>query len=604
IRRWCVCRLWKTRLRGRRTMQDNLLADEKSMPFGVTLKRTFRFIKPQLPRFIAAFVLIILNVAFDVAMPMFISAATENLKSGAVWLDFIIWLAVGYIALGTVNQIVLYVLSMMLQKAGQSIVANIRMETYAHIQSLSHGQLDKMPVGSLVTRVASYTASLSDLFTEVLVKVIKNVLTIVGVYAMMLYLSWQLALVMLGFIVGVALISFGFGKIIGALFRKERQYISELNTYLNENLSGMKLIHIFNRQQYKELEFILKNENLRKARYKVVMAFGIYRPLITLISVLAIAVTFWLGVQFGLTSSMIVAFYLYLSRFFNPVQNLADQLNNLQKALTASERIFRLLDIQPEVRDLPDAVDINEFKGDIEFKDVWFAYSGEDWILKGVSFKVSAGETCAFVGATGAGKSTILSLIVRNYEIQKGQILIDGRDIREIKIKSLRRAVGQMLQDVFLFSGTVKSNLTLENSDFTDEQIDEACKYVNADGFISRLPEGINSELSERGENLSQGQRQLLSFARTVLHRPQILILDEATANIDTETEVLINQSLEKMRNIGTMLVCAHRLSTIKRADNIIVMQHGEIVESGTHEKLLENGGYYSKLYALQAERQ
>ena len=585
-------------------MQDNLLADEKSMPFGVTLKRTFRFIKPQLPRFIAAFVLIILNVAFDVAMPMFISAATENLKSGAVWLDFIIWLAVGYIALGTVNQIVLYVLSMMLQKAGQSIVANIRMETYAHIQSLSHGQLDKMPVGSLVTRVASYTASLSDLFTEVLVKVIKNVLTIVGVYAMMLYLSWQLALVMLGFIVGVALISFGFGKIIGALFRKERQYISELNTYLNENLSGMKLIHIFNRQQYKELEFILKNENLRKARYKVVMAFGIYRPLITLISVLAIAVTFWLGVQFGLTSSMIVAFYLYLSRFFNPVQNLADQLNNLQKALTASERIFRLLDIQPEVRDLPDAVDINEFKGDIEFKDVWFAYSGEDWILKGVSFKVSAGETCAFVGATGAGKSTILSLIVRNYEIQKGQILIDGRDIREIKIKSLRRAVGQMLQDVFLFSGTVKSNLTLENSDFTDEQIDEACKYVNADGFISRLPEGINSELSERGENLSQGQRQLLSFARTVLHRPQILILDEATANIDTETEVLINQSLEKMRNIGTMLVCAHRLSTIKRADNIIVMQHGEIVESGTHEKLLENGGYYSKLYALQAERQ
>ena len=585
-------------------MQDNLLADEKSMPFGVTLKRTFRFIKPQLPRFIAAFVLIILNVAFDVALPMFISAATENLKSGAVWLDFIIWLAVGYIALGTVNQIVLYVLSMMLQKAGQSIVANIRMETYAHIQSLSHGQLDKMPVGSLVTRVASYTASLSDLFTEVLVKVIKNVLTIVGVYAMMLYLSWQLALVMLGFIVGVALISFGFGKIIGALFRKERQYISELNTYLNENLSGMKLIHIFNRQQYKELEFILKNENLRKARYKVVMAFGIYRPLITLISVLAIAVTFWLGVQFGLTSSMIVAFYLYLSRFFNPVQNLADQLNNLQKALTASERIFRLLDIQPEVRDLPEAVDIQEFKGDIEFKDVWFAYSGEDWILKGVSFKVRAGETCAFVGATGAGKSTILSLIVRNYEIQKGQILIDGRDIRQIKIKSLRRAVGQMLQDVFLFSGTVKSNLTLENPDFTDEQIDEACKYVNADGFISRLPEGINSELSERGENLSQGQRQLLSFARTVLHRPQILILDEATANIDTETEVLINQSLEKMRNIGTMLVCAHRLSTIKRADNIIVMQHGEIVESGTHEKLLENGGYYSKLYALQAERQ
>ena len=585
-------------------MQDNLLSGDKPMPFFTTLKRTFPFLRPQLPRFIIAFALVILNVAFDIALPMFVSAVTENLKSDSIALKVIIGFAVGYITLGAVNQIVLYSLSMLLQKAGQSIVANIRMQTYWHIQSLSHGQLDKMPVGSLVTRVASYTASVSDLFTEIIVRVLKNVLTIVGVYGMMLYISWQLALVMLAFIAVVALISFSFGRVIGALFRKERQYISELNTYLNENLSGMKLIHIFNRQQYKELEFILKNENLRKSRYKVVIAFGIYRPLITLISVLATAVTFWLGIKFGLTSYLIVAFYLYVSRFFNPVQNLADQLNSLQKALTASERIFRLLDIQPEVRDLPDAEDIQEFRGDIEFKDVWFAYEDENWILKNVSFKVKAGETCAFVGATGAGKSTILSLIVRNYEIQKGQILIDGKDIKQIKIKSLRRAVGQMLQDVFLFSGTVKSNLTLGNPAFTDEEIEAACKYVNADSFISKLPDGLNSELAERGENLSQGQRQLLSFARTVLHKPQILILDEATANIDTETEALINQSLEKMKSIGTMLVCAHRLSTIKRANNIIVMSHGEIVESGTHDALIHSDGYYAKLYKLQAERQ
>ena len=585
-------------------MQDNLLSGEKPMPFLTTLKRMFPFLKPQLPRFILAFALVILNVAFDVALPMFVSAVTDNLKSNSIALTIIIGFAVGYITLGAVNQIILYLLSMLLQKAGQSIVANIRIHTFWHIQSLSHRQLDNMPVGSLVTRVTSYTFSLSDLFTEVLVKVIKNVLTIVGVYGMMLYISWKLALVMLAFIVGVGLIYFGFGKLIGALFRKERQYISELNTYLNENLSGMKLIHIFNRQQYKELEFILKNENIRKARYKLVIAFGIYRPLITLISVLSVAVTFWLGVKFGLTSALIVAFYLYLSRFFHPVENLADQLNNLQKALTASERIFRLLDIQPEVCDLPDAQDIDEFKGDIEFKNVWFAYEGENWILKDVSFKVKAGETCAFVGATGAGKSTILSLIVRNYEIQRGQILIDGRDIRQIKIKCLRRAVGQMLQDVFLFSGSVKSNLTLGNPSFTDGEIEAACSYVSADSFISKLPEGINSELSERGENLSQGQRQLLSFARTVLHKPNILILDEATANIDTETESLINHSLEKMRNIGTMLVCAHRLSTIRNADNIIVLKQGEIVESGTHEKLIASGGYYSKLYELQAERQ
>ena len=577
---------------------------EKRLPLKTTLKRIAHYLKPQLARFITAILLIVLNVAFDVALPVFISSACDNLKSNSVNLNFIIGLAVGYVCIGGVNQLVLYAESMLLQKAGQSVVANIRLEVYDHIQNLSQGQLDKMPVGSLVTRVASYTASLSDLFTEVIVKVIKNVLTIVGVFGMMLYISWQLSLVMLGFIAAVALISFAFGKIIGALFRKERAYISELNAYLNENLSGMKLIHVFNRQKFKELEFVMKNENLRKARYKVVIAFGVYRPLITLIYVLAVAVTFYLGVGFGLNAGMVVAFYLYLSKFFNPVQNLADQLNNLQKAFTASERLFNLLDIQPEVRDRADAVEIEKFNGDIEFDHVWFAYEGENWILKDVSFKVKAGETCAFVGATGAGKSTVLSLVVRNYDVQKGRVLIDGIDVRDIKIKSLRRAAGQMLQDVFLFSGTIKDNLTLGDKEFTDEEIENACRYVNADSFISALPDGLDEKLSERGENLSQGQRQLLSFARTVLHNPQILILDEATANIDTETEALIKEGLDKMRGIGTMLVCAHRLSTIKNADNIIVMQHGEIVESGTHDELVAGGGYYSRLYALQSERQ
>lgn len=576
---------------------------ETKLPLKTTLKRTVGYLKPQLPRFITALILIVLNVAFDVALPMFISSACDNLKSNSVNLNFIIGLAVGYVGIGAVNQVVLYAESMLLQRAGQSIVANIRLEVYDHIQNLSQSQLDKMPVGSLVTRVASYTASLSDLFTEVLVKVLKNILTLVGVFGMMLYISWQLSLVMLGFIALVALISFAFGKIIGALFRKERQYISELNAYLNENLSGMKLIHVFNRQKFKELEFVMKNENLRKARYKVVIAFGIYRPLITLIYVLSVAVTFYLGAGFGLNAGMVVAFYLYLSKFFNPVQNLADQLNNLQKAFTASERLFNLLDIQPEVRDKADAREIEKFNGDIEFDRVWFAYEGEDWILKDVSFKVKAGQTCAFVGATGAGKSTVLSLIVRNYDVQKGRVLVDGIDVRDIKIKSLRRAVGQMLQDVFLFGGTVKDNLTLGNPDFTEEEIREACRYVNADGFIAAQPDGYEQELTERGENLSQGQRQLLSFARTVLHKPSILILDEATANIDTETEVLIREGLERMRGIGTMLICAHRLSTIRNADNIIVMQHGEIAESGTHDELISRGGYYGRLYALQAER-
>ena len=364
----------------------------------------------------------------------------------------------------------------------------------------------------------------------------------------------------------------------------------------------MKIIQIFNKEKFKEEEFLEKNENLRKARYGVVIAFGIYRPFMTLLYILAIATTFGVGLNIGLGSGEIVAFYLYLSKFFNPIQNLADQLNNLQKATTASERLFNLLDVDAEVRDSEDAIDVNNFKGKIEFKNVWFSYKKDEWILKDVSFVIEPGQTVAFVGATGAGKSTILGLIVRNYEIQKGTILIDDIDIKKIKLDSLRRNIGQMLQDVFLFSGSIRSNITLRDDRFTDEEINEAITYVNADSFINKLDKGLDEEVIERGENFSQGQRQLLSFARTVLHKPQILILDEATANIDTETEVLIQNSLEKIKNIGTMIVVAHRLSTIQHADNIIVLSQGEIIESGTHQELLAKNGYYHKLYLLQFE--
>ena len=565
-------------------------------------KRIWRYLKPEAARFVGAMLLILVNVVLDIILPLFVSRITNNLKSDGINLEFIIGMAVAYLAIGVFNQAFLVWESMMLQKAGQSIIYTLRTEVFEHIEKLSQNQFDEMPVGSLVTRVASYTASMSDLFTNVIVNVIKNALTVVGVYGIMLYISWQLSLVMLAFIVVVFVTSFVFRKIVRKVFTKERQYISDLNTFLNENLSGMKLIQIFNRQKKKDGEFLQKNENLRKSRYAVVLAFGIYRPFITLLYISSIAVTFWLGMEFGLDAGMIVAFYLYLSRFFNPIQNLADQLNNLQKATTASERLFNLLDVKPEIRDRKDAVTVDKFEGKIEFKNVWFAYKDEDWILKDVSFTINPKETCAFVGATGAGKTTILSLIVRNYEIQKGQILIDGRDISTIEIHSLRRGIGQMLQDVFLFSGTVRSNITLNDDSFTDEEIEAACKYVNADTFISSQEHGLDEEVIERGENFSQGQRQLLSFARTVLHKPQILILDEATANIDTETEVVIQKSLENIRNIGTMLVVAHRLSTIQHADQIIVLQNGRIIEQGTHQQLLKNKGYYHKLYELQFE--
>lgn len=564
--------------------------------------RIYRYLKPEMARFVGAMLLILLNVVLDIILPLFVSQITNNLKSDGINVEFIVGMAVAYLAIGVFNQAFLVWESMLLQKAGQNIIYTLRNEVFSHIEQLSQNQFDEMPVGSLVTRVASYTASMSDLFTNVIVNVIKNVLTVVGVYGIMLYISWQLSLVMLAFIVVVFVTSFVFRNVVKKVFTKERQYISDLNTFLNENLSGMKLIQIFNRQQKKELEFLEKNENLRKSRYKVVLAFGIYRPFITLLYISSIAVTFWLGMEFGLDAGMIVAFYLYLSRFFNPIQNLADQLNNLQKAITASERLFNLLDVKPEIRDREDAVTVDKFDGKIEFKNVWFAYKGEDWILKDVSFTINPKETCAFVGATGAGKTTILSLIVRNYEIQKGQILIDGRDISTIDIHSLRKGIGQMLQDVFLFSGTVRSNITLNDESFGDEEIEAACKYVNADTFISSQEHGLDEEVIERGENFSQGQRQLLSFARTVLHKPQILILDEATANIDTETEVVIQKSLENIRNIGTMLVVAHRLSTIQHADQIIVLQNGRIIEKGTHQQLLKNKGYYHKLYELQFE--
>lgn len=578
------------------------LKGDAHIPAKEMFKRIYRYLKPEMGKFVGAMTLILFNVVLDIILPLFVSQITNNLKSDGINVEFIIGMAVAYLAIGVFNQAFLVWESMLLQKAGQNIIYTLRNEVFEHIEKLSQNQFDEMPVGSLVTRVASYTASMSDLFTNVIVNVIKNVLTVVGVYGIMLYISWQLSLVMLAFIAVVFVTSFVFRNVVKKVFTKERQYISDLNTFLNENLSGMKLIQIFNRQQKKELEFLEKNENLRESRYKVVLAFGIYRPFITLLYISSIAVTFWLGMEFGLDAGMIVAFYLYLSRFFNPIQNLADQLNNLQKAITASERLFNLLDVKPEIRDREDAVTVDKFEGKIEFKNVWFAYKGEDWILKDVSFVINPKETCAFVGATGAGKTTILSLIVRNYEIQKGQILIDGRDISTIDIHSLRKGIGQMLQDVFLFSGTVRSNITLNDESFTDEEIEAACKYVNADTFISSQEHGLDEEVIERGENFSQGQRQLLSFARTVLHKPQILILDEATANIDTETEVVIQKSLENIRNIGTMLVVAHRLSTIQHADQIIVLQNGRIIEKGTHQQLLKNKGYYHKLYELQFE--
>ena len=583
-------------------MNDELekLKGDKKLPLGVILKRTLKYIKPEMISFIAALLCVGINTALDVVSPMITSKITDELLLDNINIQFVIELSVLTLVIMLLNQGFVYIESQILQKCGQRIIYRLRNEIFEHIEHMSLNQFNEMPVGSLVTRVTSYTASMSDLFTSVFIRILRNLTTLVGVYVIMFYISAQLATSLLPIVVVVFIASFIFSKKIKQIFRRERAGISDMNTFLSENLAGMKLTQIFNQEETKDEQFQEKNERLRKDRFSIIKGFGIYRPLISLIYNSTVAYTFYLGLKYGLSGGEILAFYLYLSRFFNPIQNLADQLNSLQKAFTASERIFNLLDVEPQVLDKPDAIKIDKFEGKIEFKHVWFAYKDENWILKDVSFTVDPKQTCAFVGATGAGKTTILSLIVRNYEVQKGEILIDGININDIELNSLRRAIGQMLQDVFLFSGSIKSNITLHDESFSDEQVLEACEYVNADSFIKKLPNGINEEIIEKGENLSQGQRQLLSFARTVIHQPQILILDEATANIDTETEVLIQQSLEKMKSIGTMLVVAHRLSTIQHADQIIVLQNGEIIEKGNHQELLKKKGYYYKLYQLQ----
>ena len=382
-----------------------------------------------------------------------------------------------------------------------------------------------------------------------------------------------------------------------------------MNAFLSENISGMKITQIFNQEKRKEEEFDECNNKLKKAQEKQVFVFALFRPSIFVLYVFAEMLVLYLGFKrIGISTELAIEFnvvyslYIYVSRFFQPIQTLADQFNGLQRCFAASERLFLLLDTKPDLVDQEDALELENIKGEIEFKNVWFAYKEDEWILKDVSFKVNAKETVAFVGATGAGKTTILSLIVRNYEIQKGQILIDGIDIKHIKIESLRRNIGQMLQDVFLFSGTLKDNISLRDDSISNEEIEDACKYVGADTFINKLDNKYEYQLQERGANFSSGQRQLISFARTIVHKPKIMILDEATSNIDTETEKLIQSSLNKMMNIGTMLIVAHRLSTIQHADKIIVLQKGEILESGTHQELLKKKGYYYNLYRLQYE--
>lgn len=588
---------------------------DRNMADGEIVRRLLVYAKPYKKEFLLVLIVLLFSVVYDLVSPLLVGHIEETVKD-EFELSYLFSLVAVYAGILIVSMVCMYIQSLLLQKTGQKILSALREDLFVHIEGLSHAQLNSIPVGKLVTRVTNDTNAISYMFTNILVTLIKNTVVIFGVLGAMLMLNYALTLMVLCFVPFVILFTIIFRKFSRKVHRKVSDATTDINTYLSENLSGMKLTQIFNREDRKMADFVEKSRRLRSAKRNRMFVFGIFRPMVYMLYVSTVMCLFYFGGKgyienvelFGqtMTSGVIVSFYMYISKFFNPIQTLAEQFDMLQRSFASSEKIFTIMDMVPQVVDEAgedELVELDTIRGEIEFKDVWFAYTPGEWVLKGVSFHVEAGQTVAFVGATGSGKTTILSLICRNYDIQKGQILIDGIDIRKIKISSLRRHFGQMLQDVFLFSGTIRSNIVLRD-EFSEEDIWQAVRYVNADHFINKLEAGLDEVVRERGNNFSAGQRQLLSFARTILHKPSVMILDEATANIDTETELLIQDSLEKMRNIGTMLIVAHRLSTIQHADNIILLNQGQIVEQGNHQQLLHQKGRYYQLYTLQYNRQ
>lgn len=491
----------------------------------------------------------------------------------------------------------------LLQKMGQQIVYKLREETFTHIHSLSLSFFNTTPVGKLVTRVSNDTEAVNELFSTILVKLFKNVVKIIGYAVVMLSINVKMAGISFLLLPLVAILTFVFRHLSRKAYQITRNKITELNTFLSEHISGMKLIQIFAREKEKYSEFEGKSMELYRANFREIMTFAIFRPSIYLVSVIAMILVIRTGSLSVLNGSLslgtLFVFITYISSFFEPIQELSEQLGTLQSSIASAEKIFSVLDVKPEIVSPADPAPVN-ILGEIEFRHVWFAYEEENYILKDVSFVIHPGEKAAFVGATGAGKSTILNLIGRYFDIQKGQILIDGIDIHEIDLDVLRGAIGQVQQDVFIFTGDIKSNISLNNEAISPDNVRQAAEIVNADPFIQKLPHGYDEPVTERGSTLSAGQRQLLSFARTLAYDPKILVLDEATANIDTETETLITQALARLMDGRTTIMVAHRLSTIQHADKIIVMHHGEIKESGTHQELLVKDGLYKKLYELQ----
>lgn len=565
--------------------------------------RLIAYMKPYAHWVIFALLLVLGLTSFDLYRPMLVGDAIDTFGANGDY-DVIIATAIKYAGVLALSFVFNVAQTWILQKTGQNIILQIRKDLYRHIQSLGSRYFDITPVGKLVTRVTNDVEALNEMYSGILVQLFRNIVKIVGLAGVMLVLDVRLAaisFVLMPLVIGLTVLC---QKIARNIYRLYRTRLTDINTFLSEHLSGMKIIQIFGRQERKFEEFHDKNTKLYKAFYREMLMYAVFRPLIYILSILSLMIVLWFGSRNVFDEIISVGtlyiFSNYIRSFFDPIQELSEQFSTLQSSIASAEKIFTVMDEDEFIPEVENPKQPDKIIGKIEFDHVWFAYDGENYVLKDVSFVINPGEKVAFVGATGAGKSSILNLIGRYYDIQKGHIYIDGIDIRQLSKKQLRSAIGQMQQDVFIFEGDVAYNIRLNDNAITDAQVKAAAEYVNASHFIEKLPQGYHEPVTERGATFSAGERQLLSFARTLAHNPSILVMDEATANIDTETEILIQEALEKLMDGRTTIMVAHRLSTIQHADCIMVMHKGRICERGTHRELLEQDGIYRKLYELQ----
>jgi ATP-binding cassette subfamily B multidrug efflux pump len=551
---------------------------------------------------------------FKVAIDRYLTPAASQVINLASARRGLVLISLIYLLVLFFDFLAQYVQIRIMQRVGQQTMYDMRQEIFGHIQRLSMIYFDKNPVGRLVTRVTTDVDALNDLFAAGVVTMINDFFLLAIMVGVLLYMNWRLALAALAALPLILLVTFVFRKFVRDANRRIRTAIARINAFLQEYISGMSIVQVFNRERRARVEFIKRNRDHMLAYKDAILAFALFYPTVEFLGVAAIALILWIGglsiFANTLTLGVLVAFMQYAQRFFRPIQDLSEKFNILQAAMAASERIFRLLDEPVTIASDPNAIPLRNPQGEIEFRNVWFSYrhaaepKDEDWVLRDVSFKVEPGQTMAIVGHTGAGKTTLISLLLRFYDIQRGQILLDGVDIRAIQLQDLRRQFGIVLQDPFLFSGTIESNVRLGTAGIDSATVKHAVDEVGLGDFIRALPDGVGTSVNERGSTLSVGQRQLINFARALAHNPRFLILDEATSSVDTKTEMLIREALDRLLSGRTALVIAHRLSTIQHADCILVFHKGRLREQGAHQELLAQRGIYYRLYQLQYKEQ